>query len=325
MKPFWREMWEKEFTAELIYTVIAAVILTAVTYLFAQIPLTRDRMVPFRSVGFVLGSGAVFYFAVTISIRQALYLAASNLTLIALVWIRLSDMSALQICVCLTLVTIYYLGLIFLPNLIPFACENEAAELVQKNKQMQERLSKLHDEVNRRQQQDVVQRAATDRKEQVRLSSRSTLLNSFARDLLQAGSSGEILKVTFNNVMKILACEECVMALITPGAKEATLNRVAHPNAKSLEQTKIPVTGQIIAQVLRTKAPVSSKPPATFVQGVTSRYAFPIVLDGQVIAVFNLGVPKSGDLSDDDPEIISVVNTMVAGSIEQLRIASGSA
>src|SRR4051794_14348837 len=166
MEKFWRELYEKEFTVEFFYTLAAAVILTGVTYLFAQIPLTRDRMVPFQSVGFVLGSGAVFYFAVTFSIRQALYLAVGDLTLMAIVWIKLSNMTPVQIAVCLFLVTIYYLGLILLPNLIPWASEMEATELLQKNRELEIRLSKLHDQINSRQQKDVVGRVATDRKEQ---------------------------------------------------------------------------------------------------------------------------------------------------------------
>src|SRR5258708_5803007 len=97
MKGFFDRLGRREFTTEFAYTVTVAVVLTLVTYLFAQIELTKDRMEPFKSIGFVLGSGAVFYFAVTFGTRQALYLASGMVTLTSIVWMQMTTYSVGQI------------------------------------------------------------------------------------------------------------------------------------------------------------------------------------------------------------------------------------
>lgn len=329
---FLQRLSRNDLTSDFFVSWGVALGLTAVTYLFASIELTEDRMVPFHSTGFVLGAGAVFYIAFMRGTRQALYLAAGLLTLIMMVWVeRRSDphdpmyLSPLSIAIQLPLVGIFLVGLTVLPNVLPWQYESETDQLAAKNRELDKNLNRLREQFHRIQQQEIIERTAQAKQEQVKLGSRTAFLNSFARELLQASSNRELLNLLFHNMTRLLQLEECVMVVIAEDAKEASVVRALHPKHEQLENTRLPLDNALVAKTIETKKAVSFQPPQPLNELVLTRLMLPVVSGDVVVAMFSLGTPKGGDLAADDEEFVSVLAAMLAGAMEQLRISSATA
>lgn len=302
-----------------------ALALTCLTYLFATIDLTKDEMVPFRSTGFVLGAGGVFYMAFAHGTKQGLYLAAGVSTLILMVWIDVGKMSALAIALQLPLVTLFLVGLCVLPNVLPWLYEQDIALMAAKNRDLEKTLTRLREQFNRIQQEEFIEKTALARQEQVRVSSRSAFLNSFARELLQASSNRELLNLLFHNMTRLLVLEECLMLLVGDDAKEVVIVRALHPKHDELENQRLPLDNPVIAPVLASKKPASHPKGAQMTDLVKTRFLIPVVSGETIVAVYSLGNPKGAELLPDDEEFVVVLVTMLAGAMEQLRISSAAA
>lgn len=316
-----------DLNGEFLTTLIVAVALTGLTYLFATIELTKDKMVPFRSTGFVLGAGGVFYIAFAHGTRQGLYLAAGVSTLILLVWLDLDGqdrMSMVSIAVQLPLVALFLVGLCVLPNVLPWQYEQDIATLAAKNRELDKTLTRLREQFHKIQQQEIIEKSALAKQEQIRVSSRSAFLNSFARELLQASSNRELLNLLFHNMTRLMQLEECVMLLVGDDAKEAVIVRALHPKSQDIENQRLPVDHAILAPVITSKKPAAHTPPAPLMDGVVTRYLVPVIAGDAVIALFSLGSPKGAELLPDDEEFVVVLVTMLSGAMEQLRISSAT-
>lgn len=323
-----------DLTGEFFITLGTALGLTALTYLFSSISLTTDKMEPFHSTGFVLSVGAVFYMAFAHGTRQALYLAAGVLTLILMVWLErrndpndMSYLSPLAIAVQVPLVTLFLVALTVLPNVLPWQYESEAEELAAKNRELDKTLQRLREQFQRIQQQEIIERTAQAKQEQIKVGSRIAFLNSFARELLQASSNRELLNLLFHNMTRLLQLEECLLLLPNEDGKEVSIVRALHPQHDQLENTRMPTETELIAQVLSTKKPVSCLPPQRLNEHALSRLLLPVISheNDQVVAIYSLGTPKGGDLGADDEEFVAVLTAMLAGAMEQLRISSATA
>lgn len=321
---FFQRLRRYDLNGEFLTTLGVALTLTALTYLFSAIELTKDEMIPFRSTGFVLGTGGVFYMAFQYSTRQALYLAAGVLTLTLLVWLDVGKMSVVAIAVQLPLVGLFLIGLCVLPNVLPWQYEAEIEQLAAKNREIDKTLTRLREQYNRIQQQEIIEKTAMAKQEQIKVSSRSAFLNSFARELLQASSQREILNLLFHNMTRLMQLEECLIILVGEDAKEATVVRALHPKHDQIENSRLPLDNPMIAAVLAEKKPLSSQPPAPLTDLVKSRLLMPIVAGDTVIAIFSLGTPKNSDLLPEDEEFVSVLAAMLSGAMEQLRISSAT-
>lgn len=321
---FLQRLRRYDLNGEYFTTVGVALALTALTYLFSAIELTKDEMVPFRSTGFVLGAGGVFYMAFAHGTRQALYLASGVLTLILMVWMDVGKMTPFAMALQLPLVGMFLVGLCVLPNILPWQYEEEIEQLAGKNRELDKTLTRLREQYNRIQQQEIIEKTALAKQEQIRVSSRSAFLNSFARELLQASSNRELLNLLFHNMTRLLQLEECVMFLVGEDATEAMAVRALHPKHDQIENTRVALEQPLIAQVLATKKSVSSVPPAPLTDVVQSRLLMPIVSADSVIALFSLGAPKNADLMPDDAEFVAVLAAMLSGAMEQLRISSSA-
>ncbi|MBI4863247.1 MAG: GAF domain-containing protein [Candidatus Riflebacteria bacterium] len=175
--------------------------------------------------------------------------------------------------------------------------------------------------MNKVEQQEIVERSNLDKKDQIKLSSRITFLHTFARELLQASSNRELMNLLFHNLTRLLGVEECLLLVMTSDTGEAVVARALHANYEKLENSRVALDNPLLAKIIETKQPVGSVPPATLVPGVVSRYAFPLIQDDQVVAIFNLGMLKGGDLLPDDQELVQVLAGMTSGAMEQLRIS----
>lgn len=322
---FAARLWRNDITGELLVTVGVACALTALTYLFAHIELTNDRMVPFKSTGFVLGSGAIFYMAFAYGTRQALYLSVGVLMLVLMVWLDVGDMSSTSIAVQLPLIGAFFLGLSVLPNALPTQYEEDIENLAAKNRELEKVLVRLREQYHRIQEKDIIEKQADNKKEQVKIGSRTAFLNAFARELLQASSNRELLNLLFHNATRLLALEECVMMIVAADTPEAVIARALHAKHEQLENSRVPLDNALLAQVVQTKQPLSLNPPAQLVPDVTPRFLLPIVSDGAVIAVYAMGQPKGAEMGPDDEEFLAVLAVMLAGAMEQLRISSSTA
>ena len=312
-----------DINGEFLTTWGVAIALTCLTYLFATIALTEDKMIPFKSTGFVLGAGGVFYMAFAHGTRQGLYLAAGVSTLILMVWIDVGN-SALYIAVQLPMVMLFLVGLCVLPNVLPWQYEQETEQLAAKNRELEKTLNRLREQFQRIQQQEIIEKTALAKQEQIRVSSRSAFLNSFARELLQASSNRELLNLLFHNMTRLLQLEECLMLLVGEDAKEAVIVRALHAKSQDLENMRIAVDNPVIAPVIAGKKPISHQPPVQLTELATSRYLIPVVAADAVIAIYSLGCPKNADLMPDDEEFVVVLVTMLAGAMEQLRLSSAT-
>jgi len=313
-----------ELTFDFFVTLAVAVGLSCLTYFFAAVSLTKDGMVPFRSVSFGLGTGAIFFVSVMSSARQGLYLSVSMLILIGMVWGLFPDnnkMTFIQMAVELPLIGLFFAGLSLLPNLLPWILERETSQLAAQNKLIEGKLTDLRKRSETIQQKEVIDRSAKDRKEQVRLSSRIAFLNAFAREILQSTSAREALNVMFHNLTKLLGIDECLLLVIHTESQEAAIVRALHPNYETLENTRVPADNPVISQILSTGRSVDSPTPATFLPGVISRYIFPILSEGEVVAICNLGVPKGNDLLPEDRELVDIMALIVSGVTDQLKTA----
>ena len=322
---FLARLWRNDLTGELLVTIGVAVALTLLTYLFAHIELTKDKMVPFSSTGFVLGSGAIFYMAFAYGTRQALYLSAGVLMLVLMVWLDVGEMGSTAIAVQLPLVGAFFVGLSILPNALPTQYEEDIENLAAKNRELEKVLVRLREQYHRIQQKDVIEKQADNKKEQVKIGSRTAFLNAFARELLQASSNRELLNLLFHNATRLLALEECLMLIVGVDAPEAVVARALHAKHEQLENSRVPLDNVLLAQVMATKKPVSVPAGQQLVPDVAPRFLLPIVSDSNVIAIFGIGQPKGAELLAEDEDFLGVLAAMMAGAMEQLRISSGTA
>jgi hypothetical protein len=324
---FFKRLWRNDLNAEFFTTLAVAIALTLLTYLFVSIELTRDQMVPFRSTGFVLGAGAIFYTAFAYGTRQALYLSAGVSMLVLMVWLDVgslkpAEMTTTAIAIRWPLVTLFFIGLSVLPNALPAQYEEDIESLAEKNKELDKQLVRLRDQFHRIQQKDVIEKQGQDKKDQVRLSSRTAFLNSFARELLQASSNREVLNLLFHNVTRLLQLDECLMLIVSGDSPEAVVARALHPKHEQLENARVPFDNAVLARAINEKKPISFAPPQAMLPEVNTRFLLPIVSDGNVVAAFSLGAPKGGDILHDDEEFLTVLAAMLAGAMEQLRISA---
>jgi hypothetical protein len=304
--------------------------LTLATYLFSSVAITEDRMIPFRSVGFVLGSGAIFYLAVTYSTKIALYLAAGVLALMGVVQVSYGmpdgmPAAAVAVPVEVPLVAVFFVGLAILPNVVPWIYEAQADDLAEKNARLEARAAELRAQLDKVEKEEIKEKSTLDRKEQVKYSSRATALTTFAREILQAGSHREVLNLLFHNVTKMMGVEECLMLVINREAGEAVVSRALHPEHETLENSRVPLANPLIAEVLEGGKPLTSVSPRTLVEGVNAIHVFPITFDGQIVTVFVIGKFKGGEPGGEDYPFIEVLARIAEGALEQLRIAMSTA
>lgn len=298
--------------------------LALLVYLFASVSLTADRMVPFRSIGFVLGTGAVFFFAINGTARQALYLAAAVLGLMVVVY-AVDDTGKAAHPIVVPFVALYYLGLVVIPNLVPWICEEDVATLVARNAQMETKLTELTAELQALEREESQERSAQNKKEQVRVASRVANLHTYAREIVQASSPAEVRNLLFHNLTKLMGVEECLALVINREAGEARIDRALHPRYETLEKSRVPLTHPLIASVLETRKPLHPAAGTELSEGVRVAHAFPVCGEGGVLAVFLIGKFKGGDPAPEDLDLLDVLVRIAEGALEQIRIAQATA
>jgi len=261
----------RELSFDLLLTAASAVGLTLLAYLFSAITLTRDRMFPFHSVSFTLATGTIFFIAMTRGVKHGLYLASGMLTLIGLMWTLYTPMSLTMMLVQWPLIGLFFFGLCVLPNVLPWMYEHDIVKLSARNAELEPKLVELRERAAKLEKQETVERAAVDRKEQVRISSRIAFLNAFAREVLQASSNRELLNLLFHNIMKQLQPEECLLLVLNEESREAIVTRAQHPDHEKLENSRIPLDNPLVAKVVQTREPIGTVPPIPLVPRVARR------------------------------------------------------
>ena len=215
---------EALLTAEFTYSLLTAAVLTLVTVMF------KDHLTPFYSFVFVFGTAAAFFFAVTFGTVCGLQQAAALLAL--MFWVNLVRDDGLTVFVFQApFLALFFLFLTTLPNLRPTVLTAEVKELERKVEELNAVMKKEHKE-------QVAEKSSQSRQQAARYSSRNTLLISFARGLLQAGTVREILNLLFYNLSKSFGAQQCGLFIRSGDSEELIVSRIIHPEHQRLENSR---------------------------------------------------------------------------------------
>lgn len=300
---------------------LALSLFTFIAYLFGDIELTKDRMVPFKSPTFALGAGLVFYWALIHSLRQAMVLTTGMLLIMAMVRIQFEEpLNEVRLAVELPLVGLFLAGLALVPNVIPWMLDEERQALKTENDRIDTKLEPLRRELKKVHESQYKERAQQLRQEAAGLSSRMTSLNTYAREIQQAGSNREIVNLLFLHATKIFGFDEAVMVLI-PSDTEVVVSRAIHPESERLENTRYGLTDETILEMMETRKAVRFDPPQRVLGEMFAIYSFPLVVDERVYAIGFVSRIRGGELNPKDGRFIEGMVNMAEGAIAQLAIA----
>ena len=301
--------------SEFTYSLGLAVILTIITVVF------KDPLTPFYSFVFVIGTTIVFFLSITFGPRYGIEHAAALLAL--MFWVNLSKdegMSAFSFQA--PFLVIFFLLLALVPNLRPQILALEVRKVKDEIKSHERKVEELEAVLKKEHKEQVAEKSNLSRKESAKLSSRNTMLTTFARSLLQAGSVREILNLLFYSISKSFAAQQCAMLIDSHDSHEFIFSRVIHPEHGRIENTRCSKDIPYFQQVLDKKKLIAFPGPTSITEDLDAEIIFPVVLSDEVHAIFTIAEVKDGKISDDDRFYIETLAILTSHAAEQLQVVT---
>ncbi|MBI4871889.1 MAG: GAF domain-containing protein [Candidatus Riflebacteria bacterium] len=308
-----RRFLDENANAELLAAMLVLMAMTVLTVVFG------DPLTPFYSFNFIFGIAAVFFFGITFSPGLGLTVAAGLLTMMGCnAWA--AGPAALTIfAVECPFLALFFAGLAVLPGLMPVILEAELSAVEAQNRSTEGKLAELEAQLTAFQKEVRVDRMDRHKKETVKYTSRTTVLNGFVRELLQSSSQREILNVLFHNITRVFGVQECVMLVHNKMSQELLVTRIAHPNHTDFDNKKMDPNHPMFRMVFDRKEPILFDAPSQIEEKLVVSLLFPVLVDGEVYAVFGVGKTKNGDLEKEESDFVLSMAAMASGAIEQLK------
>jgi energy-coupling factor transporter transmembrane protein EcfT len=307
---------EKKSTARATFYSVSAIVSTTLLSLFLG-----EQPIPFYSAAFVFGTSSVFFFAITYGTTLAISQSGGVLTLLLLLNISAETPTPIIVIQGIFL-SIFFLILSILPNISPYVLKKESHQLKTEVEKLTKKVSELT-EINKNEHRDSVEQKSTENKQLAsRMSSRNTLLITYARGLLQSGSVREIVNLLFYNLSKAFTPKQCLMLIKTPGKDELIISRIIHNNHEKLENSKIVNFCPSLQTVLKNKKILKLPSRSPLTEEIDSELLIPVLLEDEVHAIFSICDIKEGNLTENDLEFIKVLAGLTSGAAEQITVVT---
>ncbi len=309
-----RRFFDEYVNAEFFAALAVLVAMTVLTVAF------NDPLTPFYSFNFVFGIAAIFFFSITFSMALGLTVAAGLLTLMFCVAFSAGP-AALNIFLFESpFLLLFFVGLVVLPGLMPAILEHELTAVETQNKVTEAKVAELEAQLGALQKKVKVDKVDRHKQETVKYTSRTAVLNAFIRELLQSSSQREILNVLFHNTTRVFGVQECVMLMPARGSQELLVTRIAHPQQAEFENRKLDQNLPLFRMAFDRQAPIVLDSMETIEGPLAVSLLFPVIIDGEIYALFGCGKTKNGPLEKDEADFILDLATMATSAIDQLKM-----
>lgn len=311
-RPASSELW----TAELRYSLAVSAALATMAVLL------RDPLLPFYSFTFVIGTAAVFFFAVTFGSILGLQQAASLMAI--MFWANLlqsGDALALFMAEA-PFLALFLVSLALVPNLRPHVLLEELRSYKGQIRRLDQKVAELQAVLRQEQKQNVEEKSIQARQLAAKISSRNTVLVAYARGVLQASSTREILNLLFYNLTKVFAAQQTAMLVVARDTGDLVISRIVHPDHARLENSRVAADLPFLNQVLTKKAPLASPAATPVTPDIEAEYLVPVVSGGEVTTIFTIAGAKDGPLTDEDRVFITTLASLTGAAVDQLTLAT---
>ncbi len=301
------------FTMEFTYSLLVAILLTLVTVVF------KDHLTPFYSFVFVIGTAAVFFLANTFGSACGIQHGAALLAL--MFWVNLVKEDGISVFAFQApFLALFFVLLATIPNLRPNILAESIRTLKSEVKKHEGKVDELNAVMKKEHKEQVAEKSSQSRQLAAKYSSRNTVLISFARGLLQAGSVREILNLLFYSLSKVFASQQCAMFIIARDSNELIISRIIHPEHQRLENSRCSMDLPYFQQVMNKKKLVGFPGPTLITEDIEAEVIFPVLLEGEIHAIFTLSHVKDGSVTDEDRRFIETLAALTSNAADQLQV-----
>lgn len=287
-----------------------------------------DELLPFYSVSFVLGVAACFYYAVTHGPRPALYIGVAVVVAFLLRALGEGGDAMTVALYQAPALALFFLGFAALPRALPRIIAQEAAGLSREVTDLSRKVEELKKTLADEHKEKVKDKGSEAKEEVIKVTSRTTQLNTFLREILQAASTKEIFNLLFSNTTKAYGGVEVGLVLILGEGEEMIISRAAHSEHESLENHRFPA-GEvaILESATRRTAPILL--PERMVlfeaQGFGARVIIPVVIEGKCEALLTLGKTRGGvEPTTQDAQFLGTFAELTSEAIAQMKVVLAS-
>ncbi len=300
-------------TAELAYSLVTIAILTFITVVF------KDKLTPFYSFVFVFGTASTFFFAITFGSVCGLQQASGLLAL--LFWVNVVQEGGIStFAFQAPFLTIFFSLLALIPNIRPLLLAKEIRIYLSESKKYERKVEELNAVLRKEHKEKVAEKSVKNRQLAAKYSSRNTVLVSFARGLLQAGSVREILNLLFYNLSKGFAAQQCAMFMYASDGNGLIITRLIHPEHQRLENSRCSTDLPYFQQVLDKKKFIGFPGPVQITEDIEAEVIFPIVIENEIQAIFAIAYAKEGELTEFDRKVIESLAELTSFAAEQVQV-----
>lgn len=295
--------------------------------LVAGASLADDQVLPFYSVTFGAGTAAAYYFAITFGPLGALMISTS-----VLVCMLLQAMSrggaALDVMVLQSpAMVVFFVGLSCTPVLLAWILQAEEHDILQESSYLEAKIKELEDSIAAERKDQVEDRSMDDKEELLKITSRSTQLAGFLREVLQASSTKEITHLLFTNITKAFGANEVALLNLLEGGEEMIVAKAAHPEYGTLESRKLSLeSAPILVSALEKTVPMLLPERIVYLEpDLGARVILPIRVDGKCEALITLGKTRNeAELSAEDAHFLGGLADLAGNAMDQLKVVLGT-
>ncbi len=235
----------------------------------------KDPFIPFESITFMLAIVAIAVMEFIHGVAAALVMASGTaaLHLCAMLWHH-PEGASIPLWTWPIFVLFYFLAAL-LPALAPLFYSTAARTLLARVKGLEKRLASMERSYKEEYRKRTKDRMDEHKQQLVYFSSRLTILNGYARNVLQASTSKELLNIMFHALTKHFKPATCLLlSRLEDG--QYLVARAVHPEREELEESRIPGTNPYFQQLAETRAPIFFESPVAVLEKTEASMLLPV-------------------------------------------------
>lgn len=285
--------------------------------------LVDDAMLPFQSAVFTVGTVAAYYLAATSGPMPGLMVGVALLTAMTLKAVATGGEALDALLWQAPIMAVFYAGLALLPGVLPTLLVLEKDAFDAESEDLERKKAEL-DETIEAERGAVRDGHVEDHREAlVKITSRTTQLSAFLREVLQAASTKEILQLYFTNVTKSFGAQEVALLTMLEGGDGVVINKAAHPEYGALEGKRVAFEDAELLRRAAEKAVPMLLPARVvyFEPDLGAQVLLPVRVQGRCVAVVTLGHHRGeGPVSAEDAHFLGGLADLAGRGIEQLQV-----
>lgn len=285
--------------------------------------LFNDPVVPFYSVTFGAGMCAAYFAGVNGGPVSALMISSSVLVAMVLQGASQGGEAFDKILLQLPALVIFFLSFSVIPTLLPWILLDEETVIAEETSMLESKIAEFDAAIQGERKEKVEDRGADEREALVKITSRTTQLSGFLRDVLQASSPKEISQLLFTNVTKSFGANEVALLTVVDGSDELVVTKAAHPDYGALEGKRVSLQEQdFLRSALEKTAPMLLPDRMVYLEpDLGARLLIPLRVEGRCEALVTLGRTRQDrELEVEDAHFLGSLAELAGFAIEQLKV-----